>query len=112
MLASGISGFDVAGTIGGLIATIVAIVTLTLSVIASNARKRRDYENDMAAAREHLRPELEQERLERRQAEADRDRYRDIAYGIGSNAERRTDVGALDLRRDARPHRDDSEEQP
>lgn len=80
-IASGYSGLEVAGTVGGLVGSMCAVVAIVTSVTAGNAKRRRQYDDDIRAAelrgRRQADVETARERDERQQAERERDDYRD-----------------------------------
>ena len=51
VVASGLSGLEVAGTVGGIIGVLAAVVTLWVTISASNRAKRREYMTELRQAR-------------------------------------------------------------
>lgn len=64
VLASGYSGLEIAGTLGGIVGSLCAVVALVVSVMAGNVKRRRQYDDDIRAAetrgRESVADELEE----------------------------------------------------
>lgn len=58
VLAGGFSGWEVAGSVGGIVGVIATVTALVLSVIAGNAKRRRQYDDDRKAAKEEGREEV------------------------------------------------------
>lgn len=75
VLASGTSGYEIAGTIGGLVASATAIVALVMSVAKSNRSREREYQNEIRDA-EHRGFERGTEQLSA--VETDRDYWRSL----------------------------------
>lgn len=50
VVASGYSGLEVAGTLGGILGSLAAVTALLISVAAGNAKRRRQYDEDIRAA--------------------------------------------------------------
>lgn len=50
VVASAVTGLEVAGTVGGIVGALVAVVTLAVAIISNNAKKRRDYADEIRAA--------------------------------------------------------------
>lgn len=48
--ASAYSGLQIAGTVGGIVGSVCAVVALIVSVTAGNAKRRRQYDDDIRAA--------------------------------------------------------------
>lgn len=79
VVASGASGLVVWGSVGAIATTAVAIVTLVLSVVAGNARRRRQYETDMREAEQRGRESVADDLAEARRERDDyRERYLNI----------------------------------
>lgn len=93
--SAGYSGLEVAGTIGGLLGSVVAVIALITSVTAGNAKRRRQYDDDIRAAetRGETRAQTVAEQMRREiadeltQARADanwyRERYTNLLEGRG-----------------------------
>lgn len=57
--SSAISGLEAAGTVGGIVASVAAILTLWAAIAANNRAKRREYADEIDKAKADGRREVE-----------------------------------------------------
>lgn len=65
--SSAYGGLEVAGTLGGIAGSLCAVVALIISVAAGNAKRRRQYDEDIRAAEERGRHSVSDELAELRE---------------------------------------------
>lgn len=89
VVAASYSGIALLGEIGGALAGITAMVALVLSVAAGNAKRRRQYEDDMREAFERGRAAEQASRAQivddLNEARRDRDEYHERYLNLLEN---------------------------
>lgn len=82
------SGAEVAGTVGGLVGAAVGVVGLFLTIASMNAKRRREYQQEIrdAEARGEARvsPQVQALRDDLESMRADRDFFRNLAWSSHS----------------------------
>lgn len=77
--AAAYSGLQILGTVGGALAGFAAVIALVLSVVAGNAKRRRQYEDDIRDAETRGRADVTDELTEARRERDDyQKRYLDL----------------------------------